>query len=113
MLNRNPYAKSLRSPHLRQQVIPNKKTLTVDRKGRKAMYGEIQYVDVEVEVKQDRELSYMVYAGDVDDETGKEKWISLPKSLVKNHDEIEEGEVCVISIPKYLCEQKGLEACVV
>jgi hypothetical protein len=62
-------------------------------------------VDIALDLKQDRELSYAVWQGDYEiDDRGRrrEKWIFLPKSLVEKNDD------GTFTMPESLAMKKGL-----
>jgi hypothetical protein len=62
-------------------------------------------VDIALDLKQDRELSYAVWQGDFEiDDHGRrrEKWIFLPKSLVEKNDD------GTFTMPESLAMEKGL-----
>lgn len=58
-------------------------------------------IEIAGELRQDRELSYMVYAGE-NDKHGREIWVPLPKSLVEKNDD------GTFSMPEWLAHEKGL-----
>ena len=60
-----------------------------------------EITDVDLEVRQERDLSWMVYAGD-DDEDGKEKWVSLAKVHCENNGD------GTFTMPVWLATEKGL-----
>lgn len=70
-----------------------------------------EVVDIEAEFRKDTGAAYMVFAGEYENHPQfgrKEKWVSLPKSLTEWN-----GSDNVFTIPVWICEEKGLDACVI
>jgi len=77
------------------------------KKGYTDMRGRSDLVDVTGTLREDRALSYMIFFGDYTPSgtasTKREVWVSLPKSLTEF-----DGED-TFTIPRWLCEEKGLD----